>query len=147
MNRLPLIILTLLCICSCAKNDSPEQMITDARIEFDDGEYNSARRILDRLTSDSALLASMNVRELVFTAELYTLMALQPSDSCTDTDAASAARCLTLAHSISPDSVDFYINSLPTEAAHHLRTISSVSAYLGIPRDSLITNEEPDSVM
>lgn len=132
---------------SCTKEYSPAQALTDARIELDDRNFTSARDILDRLMADSTKMSSMNVKQLVTAAQLYTTMAMQDSDSSSETDEASAARCLTRARDIDPDSVDEYVNSLAAEAAHHLRTISAVSTYLNANRDSLVTDEEPDSVM
>ncbi|MDE6301521.1 MAG: hypothetical protein K2M19_07375 [Muribaculaceae bacterium] len=140
-------LLSALTLLSCGKSDTPEQMLADAGIELDSHDYDSARAILDRLMADSTAMNSMNVKQLVTAAQLYTTIALAENNQSSETDEASAARCLTCARDIDPDSVDSYVNALEAEAAHHLRTISSVSAYLGLNRDSIITNEEPDSVM
>ena len=134
-------------LVSCSDAVTPAQRLTDARIELDARDYDSARDILDRLLADSLAMNTMNVKQLVTAAQLYATMALVEDNSASEADEASAARCLTRARDIDPDSVDSYVNTLAAEAANHLRTISAVSTYLNIHRDSLITTEEPDSVM
>ncbi len=133
-------------LAGCSEPDTPAQILTDARIEMDARDFASARKLLDGLIADSTALTAMDVKQLVTAAELYTTMALTDNNASPESDEASAARCLTAARAIDADSVDTYVNALAVEAANHLRTISSVSAYLECDRDSLLLGEEPDSV-
>jgi len=130
----------------CTGNHIPTQTVADARAEYENMNYGRCQTICDNLVSDSANFVKLDVRQLCNLAELYILLDVVANGdkptTVADINDANAARCLGRARELSADSVDAFIDELSAESAARLSVLNRVSAYLTIPRDSLVVADE-----
>ncbi len=140
MRQLLLTILAALTLAACSSTDSTGiAQLDDAVAHFDAGSYDEASSQLDHIVADSAAFQALGVAPLCRMAQLSMQL-----DSALNTESGNvvAARCLGRARQLNADSVDAYIESLPMEQATQMRLINSVSSYLTMPRDSLVTDSD-----
>ncbi len=133
----------------CSDRHTPAQTVADARAEYENMNYDRCQTICDNLVADSANFVKLDVRQLCNLAELYILLDVVANGdkpaTVADINDANAARCLGRARELNADSVDAFINELSAESAARLSVLNRVSAYLTIPRDSLVVADEAHS--
>lgn len=138
MRRLIYIVIAAIAAaCSSSQTDvSP----VDAAVEaLDHGDRERAQSCADAIMADSAGFASLDARGLCTLAHVLVRLTADTDNEAND---ASATRCLTRARSLAPDSVTAFIYSLPGEDASRLMVLDRVGAYLEMPRDSLVPEED-----
>ena len=137
-------------LAGCADTPTGSRSIEDAARHLDEGNIARSQAICDSLMADSSRLADLSVGQLCTLANMFLRLdsALHAApETVADANDAMAARCLSRARAIDPDSVEAFIGSLPREAAARMAVINRVSTYLDIPRDSLAIEEPtPDSL-
>lgn len=124
---------------ACTGGAASGGILHDAFDDFESGKYAESEARLAAIVADSTTFAALPLPVLCDMARLSVRL-----DSAMDseTNDAVAARCLSRARDIDPDSVDAFIESLPAEQADQLRLLNSVSTYLTMPRDSLVTDSD-----
>ncbi len=143
INRLPIRlirlshIITILIVMACMSCSSPSHPVERAVEAAAAGDTERCIRECDDIMADSTLFNSLSVTQLCTLARLYASI---PGDQ--GSNDGSAVKCLNRARTISNDSVDAYINALDGDDASHLVTLDHVGAYLEMPRDELLTDED-----
>lgn len=146
INRLPIRILllpflvgaifTLVCI-SCGSPSHPVERAVEAAAA---GDPERCIRECDEIMADTVLFNNLSVTQLCTLARLYASI---PGDQ--GSNDGSAVKCLNRARAISNDSVDAFMNALEGDDASHLVTLDHVGAYLEMPRDELLSDEDDAS--
>lgn len=136
MSRLLPFIIALVAVVavSCGSPSHPVDRAVEAAFA---GDPERCIRECDDIMSDTAVFNSLTVTQLCTLARLYASI---PGDQ--GSNDGSAVKCLNRARAISNDSVDAFMNALEGDDASHLVTLDHVGAYLEMPRDELLTDED-----
>ncbi len=135
-------------ILSACSSASIDEQMANASVQFATGDLEGCSSTCNEILSDSVAFNSLSVEQLCKLSEI--LISLEGDLEAND---ASAARCLSRARSLNADSVEMFISSASQDVSYHLAVLDRVGAYLGIPRDSLVSTEDflgdislPDSI-
>ncbi len=145
--RLQLIVILLLALMAAACGGSPSasRTVDDAAALIERGDFKGAHRKAEAVMADSAALNSLTVSQLCRLAVVFVRLSNQETPSETDANDAMAARCLSRARAVAPDSVAQFIGSLTGEMAGRIIVLDQVGTFLTTPRDSL-TDTPDDSL-
>lgn len=119
---------------SCGSASHPVERAVEAAAA---GDPERCIRECDDIMADTAIFNNLSVTQLCTLARLYASI---PGDQ--GSNDGSAVKCLNRARAISNDSVDVFMNTLEGDDASHLITLDHVGAYLEMPRDELLTDED-----
>lgn len=118
-----------------------QALIDEAQLSADRGDYRLALQICDAVTQSSDAVA-MTWRDYCRMAAVYALA--YEHDVLTEASMASAAKCLTNARELAPDSVSVYLNSMPREYSAALNTVMQTVDGLSTDHSTLGDHEEGD---
>jgi len=144
MSRLPILMAMFVALmtaggCGSVAGSDPVAAVIG---NLERGDRHGAQVAVDRLLADTAAFDALTAGQL---CRLSRALVRLSSPSEVEANDASAARCLSRARSLAPDTVERFLQTVSGDDAARLAVLDRVGSYLGIPRDSLAIAEE-DSI-